>query len=156
MEVPRLVVKSELQLPAYTTTAAMPDPSLVCNLYHSSQQHWVLNPLNKARDWTQILMDTSWIHYLWATMGTLQSYLYFVFLEPIANPCLFFFWFVLFIVGFCFYFFATLMVCGSSSARDWTRATVTTRATAVTKPDPQTHRARGTPSFVFYFYFYFF
>ena len=26
MEVPRLGVKSELQLPAYTTAAAMPDP----------------------------------------------------------------------------------------------------------------------------------
>ena len=30
MEVPRLGVESELQLPAYTTVTAMPDPSLVC------------------------------------------------------------------------------------------------------------------------------
>ena len=39
-------------------------------LHHSSQQHWILNPLSKARDWTCILLDTSWVHYCWATMGT--------------------------------------------------------------------------------------
>ena len=38
MEFPRLGVLSELQLPAYTTATAMPDPSCVCNLHHSSQQ----------------------------------------------------------------------------------------------------------------------
>ena len=32
MEVPRLEVESELQLPAYTTATAMQDPSLNCNL----------------------------------------------------------------------------------------------------------------------------
>ena len=31
MEVPRLEVASELQLPAYTTATATPDPSLVCD-----------------------------------------------------------------------------------------------------------------------------
>ena len=36
MSVPRLGVQLELQLPAYTTTTAMWDPSLVCNLHHSS------------------------------------------------------------------------------------------------------------------------
>ena len=40
MEVPRLGVKLELQLPAYAT--AMPDPSLVCDLHHSSQQQQML------------------------------------------------------------------------------------------------------------------
>ena len=35
-EVPRLGVPSELQLPAYTT--AMPDPSRIGDLHHSSQQ----------------------------------------------------------------------------------------------------------------------
>ena len=37
MEVPRLGVKSELQLPAYATAYAttMPDPSLFCDLHHS-------------------------------------------------------------------------------------------------------------------------
>ena len=31
-------------------TTAMPDPSCVCNLHHSSQQHWTLNLLSEARD----------------------------------------------------------------------------------------------------------
>ena len=42
MEIPRLGVQTELQLPAYTTT----------------------------RDWTCILMDTSWIRFCWAMIGT--------------------------------------------------------------------------------------
>ena len=46
------------------------DPSHICNLYHSSEQHQILNPLSRARDWTSILMDTSWVRYHWATMGT--------------------------------------------------------------------------------------
>ena len=53
MEVPRLGLHAELQLPAYTT--AMPDSSHICDLHHSSQQHWILNPRGKARD------RTSWI-----------------------------------------------------------------------------------------------
>ena len=36
MEVPRLGVKSELQLPAYATATAMPDPSCLYDLHHSS------------------------------------------------------------------------------------------------------------------------
>ena len=35
MEVPRLGAELELELPAYTTAIAMPDPSCVCNLHHS-------------------------------------------------------------------------------------------------------------------------
>uniref|UniRef100_A0A8D0QRP6 Origin recognition complex subunit 2 n=1 Tax=Sus scrofa TaxID=9823 RepID=A0A8D0QRP6_PIG len=58
MEVPRLGVESELQLPAYTTATGMPDPSGVCDLHHSSQQRQILNPLSEARDQTCILMDT--------------------------------------------------------------------------------------------------
>ena len=38
MEVPRLGAESELQLPVYTTATAMPDPSYICDLCHSSQQ----------------------------------------------------------------------------------------------------------------------
>ena len=38
VEVPRLRVELELQLLAYTTATVMLDPSLVCDLYHSSQQ----------------------------------------------------------------------------------------------------------------------
>ena len=51
IEVPRLGVELEPQLPAYTTATAMPDPSLV------------INPLSEARDQTCILMDTGWVRY---------------------------------------------------------------------------------------------
>ena len=63
MEVPGLGVKSELQLLAYTTAIATPEPSCVCNLHHSSRQHRILNPLSEARDQTCILMDTSQIYF---------------------------------------------------------------------------------------------
>ena len=59
MEVPRLVVKLELQLQAYTTATAMPGPSHIFDLCPSLQQHWIFNPLSEARDWTHILVDTS-------------------------------------------------------------------------------------------------
>ena len=68
MEVPRPGVKSELQLLAYAT--AMPDVSCVCDLHHSSQQYWSPELLSEARDWTHILMDTSWIHFHCTTRGT--------------------------------------------------------------------------------------
>ena len=55
-EVPRLGVESELELPAYTTAMATPDPSRVCDLHHSSRQHQILNPLSEARDQTHNLM----------------------------------------------------------------------------------------------------
>ena len=42
MEVPRIGVKSELQLPAYTTATAMQDPSCICDLHHSSQECQIL------------------------------------------------------------------------------------------------------------------
>ena len=50
MDVPRLGVKSELQLPAYTTTTATQDRSHVCNLHHSSWQCQIFNSLCEARD----------------------------------------------------------------------------------------------------------
>ena len=70
MEVPRLGVESELQLPACTTATATQDSSHICNLQHSSHQRPILNPLIKARDWNCILMDASWVRYHWATMET--------------------------------------------------------------------------------------
>ena len=56
MEVPRLRVKLELQLPA--TATATPDPNHICDLHHSMQQHWILNPLSEASDQIRILTDT--------------------------------------------------------------------------------------------------
>ena len=50
MEVLGLGVESELQLTAYATATAMQDLSGVCDLHHSSQQCWILNPMSKARD----------------------------------------------------------------------------------------------------------
>ena len=60
MEIPWLGVELELQLPdcATATATAAWDLSHVCDLYHSSQQRWIHNPLSKARDRTHILMDT--------------------------------------------------------------------------------------------------
>ena len=69
MELPRLGVKSELHLPAYTTATATSDPSCGCDLHHSSWQCRILNPLSEARDWTCILMVTSWVCYHWTTNG---------------------------------------------------------------------------------------
>ena len=74
MELPRLGVELEPQLPAYVTATATQDPSWVYNLHHSSRQRWILNLLSEARDRTLILMDTGWICYYWATMGTLRTF----------------------------------------------------------------------------------
>ena len=63
MEGPRLGVKLELQPPACTTATATPDPSCICNLYHSSRQCWILNALSGVRDRICILTDTGQVHY---------------------------------------------------------------------------------------------
>ena len=66
MEVPRLGDELELPLVAYTTATAMPD----LRLHHSSQQRWILNPLSEAKDQASNLMDTSWVNFCGATIGT--------------------------------------------------------------------------------------
>ena len=76
MEVPRLGVQSELQLPAYARATAMPDPSHICDLHHSSQQHQILNPLSKARDLTHNLMFPSQIRFK-CTMTGIAKYSFF-------------------------------------------------------------------------------
>ena len=73
MKVPRLGVKMELQLLAYTTATTKQGLSHVCSLHHSSWQRWIPHPLNEARDRTHILMDTSRVHYLCITVGTPTS-----------------------------------------------------------------------------------
>ena len=47
LEVSLLGVLLELQRPTYATATAMPDPSLICDLHHSSQQRWIFNPLTE-------------------------------------------------------------------------------------------------------------
>ena len=70
MEVPRLGVKSELQLPAEATATAMQDLNHVYNLHHSSWQRRILNPLSVARNRTHNLMVTSRILFRCTTVGT--------------------------------------------------------------------------------------
>ena len=60
----------ELQLLAYTTATATPDPSWVCDLHHNSQQHRIINPLSKASDWTHNFMVSNWIRFRCAVTGT--------------------------------------------------------------------------------------
>ena len=59
MEVPRLGVKSELQLLPYTMATTTWDLSHICSRHHCSWQCQILNPLSKAKDRTHILMDPS-------------------------------------------------------------------------------------------------
>ena len=67
MEVPRLGVELEPQLQGFATATTRShtrqDPSHVCDLHHSSGQHQILNPQNKARDRACVLMDISQIHF---------------------------------------------------------------------------------------------
>ena len=107
MEVPRLGVQSELQLPAYATGTAAQDPSQVFDVHQSSRQHQILNPQNEARDRTHNLMLPSWISFCCTTMGTPQ-----------------------------FFLMATFMAYGSSWARDWILDAAATYATAAATPDP--------------------
>ena len=52
-----------LQLLVNATITATPDLSHVCDLYHSSRQCQILNPLSEARDWTRIIMDPSQVRW---------------------------------------------------------------------------------------------
>mgnify|MGYP001346181379 CR=1 FL=1 len=69
-EVPRLGVELELQPLGDVAATAMQDSSHICDLHHSSQQWWILNPLSKARDQTYDLIVPSRIRFHYATMGT--------------------------------------------------------------------------------------
>ena len=70
MEVPRLGVELELQLLADTTATATLDLSHICDLYHSSQQCRIGNPLSEARDLTLNLLVPSRIRFLCTMTGT--------------------------------------------------------------------------------------
>ena len=64
---------------SYTTATAMQDPSPICDLYHSSRQRQILNPVSDTRDRTHVLLDTSRVHYRWATTGTPSLILTYIF-----------------------------------------------------------------------------
>ena len=56
MEVPRLGIQSELQLPAYSRAAVMPDLSCICNPNQAhnnagSLTHWARSGINPATSW---------------------------------------------------------------------------------------------------------
>ena len=70
MEIPRLGMESELQLPAYTIATATRDPSSICDLHHDSQQGWIADPVSKARDQTYTLLDTRQIRFCCSTAET--------------------------------------------------------------------------------------
>ena len=72
MEVPKLGVESELQLPAFNTATGMSDLSHVCDLHHSSRQYQIPNPLSEVRNQTYILMDTSQNCFLLSHDGSSQ------------------------------------------------------------------------------------
>ena len=70
MEVPKLGVKPELQLPAYAIATATQDPNHTCDLHHSSRQCQILNPLSRVREQTCNLMVPNQMRYHCATTET--------------------------------------------------------------------------------------
>ena len=82
MEVPRLGVRLDLQLLAYTTAKATWDPSHVCDLHHSSQQRWILDPLRSAWE-----AASSWILVRLVTPELQQElpFLLLLFFEPLFS-----------------------------------------------------------------------
>ena len=69
-EVPWLGAELEPQLPVYATATVTQNPSHICDLHHSSWQHWSLNSLSVARDPAHILLGICPVCYSWATMET--------------------------------------------------------------------------------------
>ena len=65
-------MESQLQLLVTATATATQDLSSICNLHQSSQQCQSPDSLREARYQTHILMDTSWICFHCATVGTLH------------------------------------------------------------------------------------
>ena len=87
VEVPRLGVGATavgLQH-SYSNTASK--PHLWSTLHLVARQ--ILNPLGKARDWTHIFMDTSWVCYCWAMTETpnFLTSLFFAYSAAIYPTC---------------------------------------------------------------------
>ena len=59
----------KLWIPAYTRTTATPHLRHICDLYHSSRQRRIPNPLIEAVDLTHNLMVLSWILFHCTSMG---------------------------------------------------------------------------------------
>ena len=55
--------RGRIRAAAASKSHSTPDPKCICNLYRSSRQHQILNPLSEDRDGTGILRDTSWVFY---------------------------------------------------------------------------------------------
>ena len=75
MEIPRLGVKCELQLPAYTTATVTPDPSQVCDLTTAysntgSLTHWARPEIGPVSSWILVRFINCW-----ATKRTLKPFL---------------------------------------------------------------------------------
>ena len=91
--------------------------SCICDLHHGSWQCQILNPLSETRDQTCNLMDTSWIRFSWATMGT-PAVRVLTHCTTLGTPSslFFFFIFVLFLSFFFFFFFFGSLCCCCSLA----------------------------------------
>ena len=84
MEVPRLGVKSELQVQAYTATTVIQDLRRIRGLYQSSKQCQILNSLGKTRYGTSKHMDIRRICHHWAMMGTPNYYCFLYGISPLS------------------------------------------------------------------------
>ena len=62
---------------AYTTAITMADLSDICDLHHSLQEHWILNPMGKAWDQTHILTETMLVLNLLSHNGNSKKARYF-------------------------------------------------------------------------------
>ena len=75
VEVPRLGVDLELQLPGYTTATATLDLSHICKLHHGSWQYQIPDTLSEARNGSPILWIL--IRLLWPEpQRELQEYIF--------------------------------------------------------------------------------
>ena len=78
MEFPRLGVKSELQLQAYTTATASQDLSHICDLQHSTWQcwsltHWVRPGIEPTSSWMIVGFVSHWANICFKCEWTLCS-----------------------------------------------------------------------------------
>ena len=165
MEVPRLGVKLQLQLPAYATATATQNPSRVCDRVWARpgiklESSWILVGFATAESQQELLVFFwfVWSGFFWLPWAcgisgwgigselqlrpTPQLWQHLIFNPPrqaggwTCVP-------VLQILQhhsrksiFFFFFLAAPALCGNSGARDQTCATAATRAVAMTMPDP--------------------